>query len=79
MGADTLAENYARAKEIPFTVYLPEWGKYGRKAPFVRNKLIVNDSEVILAFWDGRSTGTKHSLDYAKQKGIRTLVFLFSC
>lgn len=77
IGADTLAENYARARNIPFKVHLPDYDRYGRKAPFVRNKLIVDDSDIIVAFWDLKSTGTKHSLDYANQKGIKCVVYTF--
>jgi len=37
-------------------------------APLVRNKLIVDECDCVLAFWDGSSRGTKFTLDYAKEK-----------
>jgi hypothetical protein len=33
-----------------------------------RNKLIVDECDCVLAFWDGQSHGTKFTLDYAKEK-----------
>ena len=37
-------------------------------APLERNKLIVEECDCVLAFWDGQSHGTKFTLDYAKEK-----------
>lgn len=76
-GADSLAEKYANENKINTDICLPDYNKYGRKAPFIRNKQIVNGSDVIIAFWDGKSKGTKHSIDYAKSKGKKVIVFLF--
>jgi hypothetical protein len=78
IGADSLAARYAHENDITLVEYLPDRAKYGRKAPFVRNKLIVNDSQVIIAFWDGKSKGTKHSLDYAHSKGIKCVIVPFT-
>jgi hypothetical protein len=45
-----------------------EYDKYGKGAPLERNKLIVDECDCVLAFWDGQSHGTKFTLDYAKEK-----------
>jgi predicted Rossmann fold nucleotide-binding protein DprA/Smf involved in DNA uptake len=76
-GADTLAFDYATEYNIAVEVFRPDYERYHKKAPFVRNKLIVNNSDIVIAFWDGKSTGTKHTLDYAKTKNIKSLVYLF--
>ena len=65
-GADTLAEAYAIQFEIPLTVFLPNWNKHGKSAGFVRNKEIVEHAEVVVAFWDGYSKGTEHSINIAR-------------
>lgn len=66
-GADSLAEKYAKEFDIPIFIYYPEWERYGKKAGFVRNKLIVDASDVIIAFWDGISRGTSSTINYANQ------------
>ena len=44
-----------------------KYGIYGRRAPLMRNILIVENCDFLLAFWNGRSRGTKFTLDYAEQ------------
>lgn len=74
-GADSLAHRYAINHSIPTTIYLADWAKYGRAAGFRRNKDIVNDSEIVLAFWDGESKGTKNSIEYAKKLGKKVKIY----
>ena len=66
MGADSLGARYANENNIPLTVFRAEWNKYGKSAGPKRNKLIVDHCDMVLAFWDGESRGTKHSLDLAE-------------
>ena len=68
-GADTFAREFAIKKGIRLIEHLPDYNKYGRAAPLVRNKLIIDDCDKVLAFWDGKSRGTKQTLDYAESKG----------
>ncbi len=75
-GADTLAKEYARANKIPYKEFLPNYTVYGKTAPLVRNKDIIDNADYILAFWDGKSKGTAHALGYAKhQKKPFKIVF----
>ena len=76
-GPDTFAYEYVMANGGKFTLYRPDWKKYGKSAGFKRNVLIVNDSDVIIAFWDGASRGAKHSIDYAIRHGKKVIVFIF--
>lgn len=69
-GADTLARIYAKEKSYKMIEHLADWDKHGKAAGFIRNKLIVDDADVLVAFWDGRSKGTLSSIDLAKKKGI---------
>ena len=68
-GVDTLAEKYAIEQKIPYKVFLPQYELYGRGAPIVRNQEIVDYSDKVIAFWDGRSKGTLSVIKYAKKKG----------
>lgn len=61
-GADHMAEVYSAKHNIPIKLFLPDWNKYGKAAGFLRNTDIVKSSDIILAFWDGKSRGTLDSL-----------------
>ena len=67
-GVDTYAREYAQKHNLTLIEFLPEYDKYGRGAPLVRNKLIIDNCDCVLAFWDGKSRGTKFTLDYAREK-----------
>jgi hypothetical protein len=69
-GVDSAAVAAAKQRGLPFTEYRAEWDRYGRSAGFKRNVLIVNDADRLVAFWDGQSRGTKHSINLAAKKGI---------
>ena len=74
-GIDRQAEKYADEKFIPKLIIKPEYDKYGNKAPLIRNKVIVNLADVIIAIWDGKSRGTKYTIDYAKKIGKDVRVY----
>lgn len=68
-GADTLAERWADERGIPKLIFPAEWEKYGKAAGPIRNKDIVANSDVIIAFWDGKSRGTASTIEIAKKAG----------
>jgi hypothetical protein len=68
IGADTYARKFAKKKGLKMIEFFPNYEKYGNIAPLVRNKLIVEECDSLIAFWDGKSRGTKFTLDYAKEK-----------
>jgi hypothetical protein len=61
-GVDQLVDAAARIKfhfpSANLIVLKPNYERYGKAAPFVRNDEIVRQSDVIVAFWDGNSPGT---------------------
>ncbi|MBV5326156.1 MAG: DUF2493 domain-containing protein [Chlorobium sp.] len=67
-GADTLAENYAREYQIDTLIFKPDYKKYGRVAPIIRNATIIDNANIVVAFWNGKSKGTKNAIDNAKRK-----------
>lgn len=73
-GADSLAESYADLWNIPKIIHVPEWKKYGKGAAFIRNQLIIDDADIVVAFWDGKSKGTKDSIDRADKKGVPVII-----
>ena len=52
---------------IPLLVFKPDYQKYGRGATLVRNTQIIENAEVVFAFWDGQSRGTKDSIKKAEK------------
>ncbi len=68
-GVDRCAAEYARQRGIKLTEFLPEYERYGRAAPIVRNKQIVDYADHVVAFWDGNSKGTPSVINYAKKAG----------
>ena len=73
-GADRLAEKYARSEQIALRVFLPQWDTHGKAAGVIRNKLIVDRADMVLAFWDGKSAGTQSTIQLAKRAGKEVLV-----
>ena len=68
-GVDSLAADYARQRGLKLTVFRPDYDSFGRSAPIIRNKDIVNYADKVLAFWDGVSRGTSFVIDYCKRVG----------
>ena len=68
-GVDSCAAEYATRKGIALTVFLPEYKRYGKGAPILRNRSIVDYSDKVIAFWDGTSKGTLSVIEYAKSIG----------
>ena len=66
-GVDLLAEEYAKQYHYKLKIFPAEWGKYGRAAGSIRNKTMVEKSDVVIAFWDGKSRGTKNLIELAKK------------
>ena len=62
-GIDTLAKEYAVKNNIVLTEFLPEYAKFGKAAPLIRNIQIIEYADEVLAFWDGKSKGTKFVID----------------
>lgn len=64
-GVDLVAWEWARKYFFGTQIELPDYDKYGKRAPLERNTTIVNKSTILIAFWDGKSRGTMDSLTKA--------------
>jgi len=74
-GVDTCAAEYARVHGLKLTEILPDYQKFGRAAPIVRNRAIVEAADAVVALWDGSSRGTKSVIDFCKKTSKPCLVF----
>lgn len=74
-GADHMAAKYARDDPVlVLKEFKADWEKHGRSAGPIRNKLIAAECDAVLAFWDGRSPGTKNTLKISKKYGKPCIV-----
>ena len=74
-GPDLIAEYWAYIHRVPCRVFKPDWEKFGKSAGAVRNRLIVDHCDQLIAFWDGKSKGTKISIDMASEANKLYRVF----
>ena len=73
-GADLMGCRFAEENGYPLRGFAAEWGKFGRGAGIIRNKLMAKNATHLLAFWDGKSRGTMHMIDYADKLGLEVKV-----
>lgn len=76
-GADSLGKKLALEKNIPYVEFKPDWETFGKSAGFMRNVNIIKNCDCVLAFWDGKSKGTGHSLGCAKKEKKNSFIFYF--
>ena len=63
-GADALGAKFARANGVQLYEFPADWDKHGKRAGFMRNEQMGNFADGLVAFWDGKSKGTKHMIDF---------------
>lgn len=76
-GADTLAIQYAKEFNIPVEKYPADWNKYGRSAGYIRNKIMVDRATAVICFWDGKSKGTRHTINITEEakKPLKVVIY----
>lgn len=74
-GPDTWAEDYFDARGYYVLVMEADWTQFGKAAGFIRNQRMVEKADALIAFWDGESRGTKHSINLAIDKQIPVFIF----
>lgn len=76
-GADALGERWAREFGHSYDVMVAPWAKYGKAAGPIRNEQMAAIGNVLVAFWDGRSKGTRHMLGAAIRQGLEVHLFRY--
>ena len=69
-GADKLGERYAKENYMSLKQFPADWKKYGKSAGYRRNIQMAEYADALIAFWDGKSKGTKHMIDIATDLGL---------
>lgn len=62
-GADMLGERFAKELGLQLLLFPAEWDKYGKSAGYKRNLTMSENADALIAFWDGKSRGTRHMID----------------
>ncbi|KYG76922.1 DUF2493 domain-containing protein [Roseivirga spongicola] len=73
-GADKLGERYAKENGLKLTQFPADWNRYGKSAGYKRNREMALYADALIAFWDGKSKGTKHMIDLAKKSALQIRV-----
>lgn len=69
-GADSLGERFAQEHGLQVELHAANWQKHGRAAGPIRNKEMAECSDALIAFWDGKSRGTKNMIDSARRYAL---------
>jgi hypothetical protein len=75
-GVDKLGESWAHRLNIPVERYPADWNTFGKRAGFVRNEIMADNADALIAIHDGYSKGTRHMIDIARKKNLRVFVYL---
>lgn len=73
-GADSLGERWAYNNNIPVNKFPALWRVHGKSAGYRRNAEMADNADMLVAFWDGKSKGTRHMIDLANRKGLAVLI-----
>lgn len=74
-GIDTCAALYAKEFGIELIEIKPDYKRYGKAAPLIRNREIVKMVDKVLIFWDGKSKGSKFVIDECEKTGKEYKLF----
>jgi predicted Rossmann fold nucleotide-binding protein DprA/Smf involved in DNA uptake len=69
-GADKMGEHYASLKGFKVKQFPADWNKFGKAAGHIRNKEMAGYADMLIAFWDGISSGTSSMINLAKENGL---------
>ena len=76
-GADQLGEQFAKACKCEVVRFPADWNKYGKSAGIIRNHEMGNYADYLIAFWDGKSRGTKNVIEEMRRAGKHGKVILY--
>lgn len=74
LGADALGERYAQDRGYELETYPADRNAHGRAARPIRNAQMAEIADALIAFWDGKSRGTKNMIDTATKRDLQVAV-----
>lgn len=76
-GADALGEKFAKEKDYHVKPFPANWDLYGKSAGYKRNEQMAQYADWLIAFWDGKSKGTKHMIDLAESYYLKVFIISY--
>ena len=71
-GADSLAEEWAKDREVPYLGIPAKWKLYGKKAGYLRNKeMLTWHPNLVIAFPGNK--GTANMIKLAEEAGVEVI------
>ncbi len=74
-GVDPAVRRWAAFWQKPVRVFPADWETHGKAAGPIRNKAMVAEADLLIAFWDGASKGTLSAIREASKAGIPVRVY----
>ena len=69
-GVDSIADELAKDMGFEVEVWEADWKRYGKSAGPIRNREMIETCDMVIAFWDGSSRGTKNAISIANKNGL---------
>ena len=74
-GVDQQGERWAEEYDCTVKRFNPDLEDYGKAAGPIRNQTMANYGDILVAIWDGKSTGTRSMIDEAITAGCEVHVY----
>ena len=76
-GADRLGERYAAERGYRVERFPADWDRDGIAAGPIRNSQMAAHADALVAFWDGKSRGTRDMIERAEKHNLPIRVVKF--
>jgi len=73
-GVDALGERWARTNGISIRRFPADWSGQGKAAGPIRNREMADYADALVAFWDGKSKGTKNMIETANRNNLKVYI-----
>lgn len=66
-----MGESWAKTHGVPLELYPADWRRFGWSAGPLRNRVMAENAQALIALWDGHSRGTENMIMLARYKGLK--------
>jgi len=70
-GADAMAKGFAKLYQYEYKEFPADWKQHGKAAGPIRNQQMAEYGTHLLAFWDGKSKGTRDMINKARIRRLK--------